>query len=88
MRVKTLSISMDEVISQQASVEAARSGAGSLSAWVTRAVREKLQRDGALAVAEADQRTGNAWAEWVEAAAFDPRDPRDPRDPEAGQGAG
>lgn len=88
MRVQTLSISMDEVISQQAVLEAVRSGAGSLSAWVTRAVREKLQRDGALAVAEADRRTGNAWAEWAEAAARDQRDPRDPRDPEAGQGAG
>ena len=82
MRVKTLSISMDEGISRQASAEAARSGAGSLSAWIARAVREKLQRDGARAVAETDQRTGNAWAEWVDAAA------PDQRSPEAGQGTG
>jgi hypothetical protein len=85
MRVKILSISMDEAISLQASAEAARSDAGSLSAWVARAVREKLQRDGARSVAETDQRTGNAWAEWVDAAA---RDQRDLPGPEAGQGTG
>lgn len=38
-----------------------------MSAWMTRAAREKIQRDAAVHVAEADRRTDDAWAEWTEA---------------------
>ncbi len=38
-----------------------------MSAWMTRAAREKIQRDAASAAAEADRRTGHDWAEWTEA---------------------
>jgi hypothetical protein len=38
-----------------------------MSAWMTRAAREKIQRDAAAVIAEADRETGHAWAEWAEA---------------------
>lgn len=38
-----------------------------MSAWMARAAREKLQRDAAAPIAEADRRTGEDWAEWSEA---------------------
>lgn len=42
-----------------------------MSAWMARAAREKLQRDAAASIAEADRRTGEDWAEWSEANAGD-----------------
>ncbi len=70
MSVKTFSISMGERAYQQAKTEAERAGL-SMSAWLTRAAREKVQRDAAGLIAEADRRTGHAWAEWAEANAGD-----------------
>ena len=76
MSVKTFSISMAERAYQLAREEAERAGV-SMSAWMTRAAREKIQRDAAASIAEADQRTGHAWADWAEANAgdFPPRGP-------------
>jgi hypothetical protein len=51
-----------------------------MSAWMTRAAREKIQRDAASVIAEADRRTGHDWAEWTEANAGD-------FPPSAGKGA-
>jgi hypothetical protein len=70
MSVKTFSISMAERAYQQARDEAERAGV-SMSAWMTRAAREKIQRDAAAPIAEADRRTGQAWADWTEANAGD-----------------
>jgi hypothetical protein len=70
MAVKTFSISMGERAFRQAKAEADRAGL-SMSAWMTRAAREKIQRDAAAAIAEADRETGHAWAEWAEANAGD-----------------
>jgi hypothetical protein len=70
MSVKTFSISMAERAYQQAREEAERAGV-SMSAWMTRAAREKIQRDAAAPIAEADRRTGHAWADWTEANAGD-----------------
>jgi hypothetical protein len=70
MPVKTFSISMGERAFRQAKSEADRAGL-SMSAWMTRAAREKIQRDAATAIAEADRETGHAWAEWAEANAGD-----------------
>lgn len=64
--VKIFSISMAERAYRQAREEARRAGV-SLSAWMTRAAREKLQRDAAASIAEADRRTGPDWADWAEA---------------------
>ena len=66
MSVKTFSISMAEREYRQAREEAKRAGV-SMSAWMTRAAREKLQRDAAASLAEADRRTGHDWADWAEA---------------------
>jgi hypothetical protein len=66
MAVKTFSISMGERAFRLAKAEADRAGL-SMSAWMTRAAREKIQRDAAAAIAEADRETGHAWAEWAEA---------------------
>lgn len=68
--MKTISISMGERAYRQAKIEAERAGL-SMSAWMTRAAREKVQRDAAGLIAEADRRTGHAWAEWAEANAVD-----------------
>ena len=38
---------------------------------MTRAAREKIQRDAASAIAEADRLTGHDWAEWTEANVHD-----------------
>ena len=46
MSVKTFSISMGERAYRQARAEADRAGL-SMSAWMTRAAREKIQRDAA-----------------------------------------
>ena len=70
MAVKTFSISMGERAYRQARAEADRAGL-TMSAWMTRAAREKIQRDAAARIAEADQRTGHAWADWAEANAGD-----------------
>jgi hypothetical protein len=70
MPVKTFSISMGERAFRQAKAEADRAGL-SMSAWMTRAAREKIQRDAATAIATADRETGHAWAEWTEANAGD-----------------
>ncbi len=70
MSVKTFSISMAERADRQARQEAARAGV-SMSAWMTRAAREKIQRDAAAPIAEADQRTGQEWADWAEGNAGD-----------------
>ena len=70
MSVKTFSISMAERAYRQAREEAKRAGV-SMSAWMTRAAREKLQRDAAASIAEADARTGHDWADWSEANAGD-----------------
>jgi hypothetical protein len=70
MPVKTFSISMGERAFRQAKAEADRAGL-SMSAWMTRAAREKIQRDAATAIAAADRETGHAWAEWTEANAGD-----------------
>jgi hypothetical protein len=70
MSVKTFSISMGERAYRQARAEADRAGL-SMSAWMTRAAREKIQRDAASAIAEADRLTGHDWAEWTEANASD-----------------
>lgn len=70
MSVKTFSISMAERAYRQAREEAKRAGV-SMSAWMTRAAREKLQRDAAAPIAEADRRSGEDWAEWSEANAGD-----------------
>ena len=80
MPEKTFSISMGERAYRQAKTEADRTGL-SMSAWMTRAAREKVQRDAAGPIVEADQRTGHAWAEWAEANAGDFPGPG------AGQGA-
>jgi hypothetical protein len=66
MSVKTFSISMGERAFRQARAEADRAGL-SMSAWMTRAAREKIQRDAATSIAEADRETGHAWAEWSDA---------------------
>jgi hypothetical protein len=66
MAVKTLSISMGERAFRQARAEADRAGL-SMSAWMTRAAREKIQRDAATAIAADDRETGHAWADWAEA---------------------
>ena len=79
MSVKTFSISMGERAFRQAKAEADRAGL-SMSAWMTRAAREKIQRDAASVIAEADRRTGHDWAEWTEANAGD-------FPPSAGKGA-
>ena len=68
--MKTFSISMGESAYRQAKIEAERAGL-SMSAWMARAAREKVQRDAAGPIAEADRRTGHAWAEWAEANAGD-----------------
>lgn len=78
--VKTFSISMDERAYRQAKTEADRAGV-SMSAWMARAAREKIQRAAAVHVAETDRRTGDAWAQWTETSESD----LDP--PEAGRGA-
>lgn len=65
MSVKTFSISMGERAYRQARAEADRAGL-SMSAWMTRAAREKTQRDAAGAIAEADRITGHDWADWTE----------------------
>lgn len=65
MPVKTFSISMDERAYRQVKAEADRTGV-SVSAWMTRAAREKVQRDAAVPVAEADRRTAHAWVGWTE----------------------
>ena len=70
MSVKTFSISMGERAYRQARAEADRAGL-SMSAWMTRAAREKIQRDAASAIAEADRVTGHDWADWTEANAGD-----------------
>ena len=70
MSVKTFSISMGERAYRQAKIEAERAGL-SMSAWMTRAAREKVQRDAAGLIAETDRRTGHAWAEWADANAGD-----------------
>ena len=70
MSVKSFSISMAERAYRQAREEAERAGV-SMSAWMTRAALEKIQRDAAASIAEADQRTGHAWADWAEANAGD-----------------
>ena len=82
MSVKTFSISMGERAYRQARAEADRAGL-SMSAWMTRAAREKIQRDAASAAAEADRRTGHDWAEWTESNAreFPPAPARAPREP-------
>ena len=49
MSVKTFSISMGERAYRQARAEADRAGL-SMSAWMTRAAREKTQRDAASAI--------------------------------------
>lgn len=80
MTVKTFSISMDESGYEQAKAQAARAGL-SMSAWMTRAAREKVQRAAAASVAEFDRLTSDAWAQWTEASE------RDFGAPDAGQGA-
>ncbi len=65
MSVRTFSISMGERAYRHAKIEAERAGL-SMSAWMTRAAREKVQRDAAGPIAEADRLTGHAWAEWAE----------------------
>ena len=80
MAVKTFSISMDERAYRHAKTEATRAGV-SMSAWIARAAREKVQRDAATQVAETDRRTGNAWAEWSET------NERDQDNPDADRGA-
>ena len=70
MSVKTFSISMAERAYRQARKEAERAGV-SMSAWMTRAAREKIQRDAATPVAEADLRAGHDWADWGDANAGD-----------------
>lgn len=71
---------MDERTHRQARAAAQHAGA-SVSAWIARAVREKIQRDAAAVVAEADRRGGHDWAEWTEA------NERDLGMPDTGQGA-
>ena len=68
--MKIFSISMAERAYRQARDEAKRAGV-SMSAWMTRAALEKLQRDAAASTAEVDVRTGHAWADWTEANAGD-----------------
>lgn len=80
MTVRTFSISMDERVYRQAKGAADRAGT-SVSGWMSRAAREKLQRDAAAAVAEADRRTGGIWADWAEASE------REFDLPDTGQGA-
>lgn len=70
MSVKTFSISMAERAYRQARAEAARAGV-SMSAWMARAAREKLQRDAAASIAEADRRADHEWADWTDAHAGD-----------------
>ena len=70
MSVKTFSISMAERAYRQARAEAARTGV-SMSAWMARAAREKLQRDAAASIAEADRHAGHDWADWADAHAGD-----------------
>lgn len=70
MPVRTFSISMGERAYRQAKIEAERAGL-SMSAWMARAAREKVQRDAADAIAEVDRRSGHAWAQWAEANAGD-----------------
>jgi hypothetical protein len=65
MSVKTFSISMGERAYRQARAEADRAGL-TMSAWMTRAAREKIQRDAASAIAEVDKLTGQDWVEWTE----------------------
>lgn len=80
MAVKTFSISMDERTHRQARAAAEHAGT-SVSAWIARAAREKIQRDAAAIVAEADRRAGHDWAEWAEA------NERDLAPPDTGRGA-
>jgi hypothetical protein len=70
MSVKTFSISMGERAYRQARAEADRAGL-TMSAWMTRAAREKIQRDAASAIAEVDKVSGHDWADWTEANARD-----------------
>ena len=79
MAVKTFSISMADRAYRQARAEADRTGI-SMSAWMAAAAREKIQRDAAAAVADADRSAGHAWADWAEAGE------RDFDMPDAGQG--
>ncbi len=80
MAVKTISISMDERTYRQAKAAAERAGMP-MSTWMSRSAREKVQRDAAVAVAESDRGTGQAWASWAEATE------QDFGNPEAGRGA-
>jgi hypothetical protein len=80
MAVKTISISMDERTYRQAKAAAERAGMP-MSTWMSRSAREKVQRDAAVAVAEFDRGTGQAWASWAEASE------QDFGTPEAGTGA-
>ncbi|HWG60552.1 MAG TPA: hypothetical protein VG253_02450 [Streptosporangiaceae bacterium] len=70
MSVKTFSISMGERAYRLAKAEADRAGL-TMSAWMSRAAREKIQRDAANPIAEADRLSGHAWAEWAESNAGD-----------------
>ena len=80
MAVKTFSISMADRAYRQARAEADRAGI-TMSAWMATAAREKIQRDAATAVADADRSAGHAWADWAEASE------RDFDMPDTGQGA-
>jgi hypothetical protein len=63
-------------------VKAAADRAGlSVSAWIAKSAKEKVQRDAAVSVAELDAGTGQAWVAWTEASE------RDFSTPEAGKGA-
>lgn len=65
MAVKTFSVSMDERAYRHAKNQADQAGL-TMSAWITRAAREKVQRDAAVQVAEIDRQAGNDWAAWTE----------------------
>jgi hypothetical protein len=70
MAMKTFSISMDDRTYRQARAAADQAGM-SMSAWMSRAATERVQRAAALAVAELDRASGNAWAGWTEASERD-----------------
>jgi hypothetical protein len=66
MPVRTFSISLDERTHRQLRAAAENAGT-SVSAWIARAAREKIQRDAAAVVAEADRLARHDWADWTEA---------------------